>query len=640
MKKFTRLLPLLCVAASLCAGCRNDHTATGLLPPPSTNNGGSWEWQNPLPQGNTLNDLAFVDALYGWAVGDNGTIMHTTDGGSTWVMQSSLVEYSLRRIFALDVSTAWILARSDNCSATSNGSTILRTTDGGQLWTSASFSATLYDYYCLDICFADRQTGWLIGDGDLYGTTDGGDTWVQNSLPIMNACAVTCLSATDLWVVGQGSSQVATTLHSTDDGATWLTVDTLSNSSFSDVQILNTGTGWVSGYHWSNAGSLIRYTTDGGQSWETHNTEVSYNPCRIKFVTPSIGWMWSSYTTSRTFDGGRTWEDLHVSQNAFAYVNESLGWCTTRLGYVQHTVNGGTSWNDQGESFFSNYSCDFQFTDNLHGWYCDQSQLFHSSDGGYQWIAQSNTNLYSVQKVWFYNQNIGWAMDRNQRVARTTDAGGTWTVGDGPGTGYDARDFCFPDIRHGWSIGHDGTVQRTRDGGTTWEALPCSTSLSLLKVSFADSLNGSVLYQTPSWDKGIMQTRDGGHSWSYAGYASLSGANDIAYAAPSSGWMVGNGGMMLFSNDTGQTWTIHSSGTEVDLNAIASRSADDIWVAGDCGMILHTTNRGQDWQQFHAPTTKALLAMSVSENGHIWAGGYDGQLIHFTPDQLLAASQE
>lgn len=43
-----------------------------------------WVWQNPLPQGNALEGVYFTDASNGWSVGDNGTIMHTTDGGNNW----------------------------------------------------------------------------------------------------------------------------------------------------------------------------------------------------------------------------------------------------------------------------------------------------------------------------------------------------------------------------------------------------------------------------------------------------------------------------------------------------------------------------------------------------------------------------
>ena len=48
-----------------------------------------WVWQNPLPQGNHLFAVSFVDANNGTAVGWSGTILRTSDGGQNWVIQSS-----------------------------------------------------------------------------------------------------------------------------------------------------------------------------------------------------------------------------------------------------------------------------------------------------------------------------------------------------------------------------------------------------------------------------------------------------------------------------------------------------------------------------------------------------------------------
>ena len=48
-----------------------------------------WFWQNPLPNGNENDAVCFTDANAGTIVGMSGTIVHTTDGGSTWITQPS-----------------------------------------------------------------------------------------------------------------------------------------------------------------------------------------------------------------------------------------------------------------------------------------------------------------------------------------------------------------------------------------------------------------------------------------------------------------------------------------------------------------------------------------------------------------------
>ena len=42
-----------------------------------------WLWGNPLPQGNTLRAMAFAGTT-GYAVGDFGTLLKTTDAGDNW----------------------------------------------------------------------------------------------------------------------------------------------------------------------------------------------------------------------------------------------------------------------------------------------------------------------------------------------------------------------------------------------------------------------------------------------------------------------------------------------------------------------------------------------------------------------------
>jgi len=53
---------------------------------------GGWFWQNPLPPGNTLQGVSFSDANNGTAVGNYGTIVRTTDGGNSWIVQKSGTE--------------------------------------------------------------------------------------------------------------------------------------------------------------------------------------------------------------------------------------------------------------------------------------------------------------------------------------------------------------------------------------------------------------------------------------------------------------------------------------------------------------------------------------------------------------------
>ncbi len=99
----------------------------------STNMGESWAiYQNydTSPPFVDYFGIHFVDASNGWAVGANGTVIHTVDGGDNWVQQTTPAAVSAITLRA--VSFANLM----HGYAVGDGGTILATTDGGSTWVS------------------------------------------------------------------------------------------------------------------------------------------------------------------------------------------------------------------------------------------------------------------------------------------------------------------------------------------------------------------------------------------------------------------------------------------------------------------------------------------------------------------------
>jgi hypothetical protein len=61
-----------------------------------------------------------------WLANSHGIILHTTDGGATWIEQNIPTEKPLNKVFFINDSTG---------AAVGNDGTILRTTNGGETWT-------------------------------------------------------------------------------------------------------------------------------------------------------------------------------------------------------------------------------------------------------------------------------------------------------------------------------------------------------------------------------------------------------------------------------------------------------------------------------------------------------------------------
>lgn len=101
----------------------------------ATSDGGETWKRQTIPatndQGSTylLFDIAFADLNHGLAVGDNGTILATTDGGISWTATPSGTNALLLRVAFPGVDNGWAVGQADNGTGV-----ILVTTDGGDTW--------------------------------------------------------------------------------------------------------------------------------------------------------------------------------------------------------------------------------------------------------------------------------------------------------------------------------------------------------------------------------------------------------------------------------------------------------------------------------------------------------------------------
>jgi photosystem II stability/assembly factor-like uncharacterized protein len=87
--------------------------------------------------------VSFTDANTGTVVGWNGTILHTTDGGTTWTPQSSGTTNRLYGVYFTDANTGTVVGSFGE---------ILRTTNGGTTWTPqvSGKTAILYGVFFTD----------------------------------------------------------------------------------------------------------------------------------------------------------------------------------------------------------------------------------------------------------------------------------------------------------------------------------------------------------------------------------------------------------------------------------------------------------------------------------------------------------
>jgi photosystem II stability/assembly factor-like uncharacterized protein len=586
MKRF--LLISVILAAMLLNACVNPITITATTPAtpsvsaPSTSSPSltqtqtstqkpqvdSWSWVNPLPQGNLLTSVSFVDSVNGWAVGNAGTILRTKDGGQTWMPIDTGLYGDFTAVHFLD-GVRGVATGTYGGTPIMEGFLLL-TIDGGITWTQ---KASANDFLN-GISFVDSQYGWAVGgsgghQGLLLSTTDGGVTWSSTTIP-MSGYAVAFADRMHGWIAGytdlSDSSVAHIVIATSDGGITWTTAWTGSD-------LLHSLT-LVDAHHVRAVGNGVVVGTDDGTSWSVFVKGGTNNLRGAVFSDAMTGWAVgaSIYAEGRVFSG--------------------------RQGVIVHSVDGGHTWTKQpyqniGEAVsIALIDADHLVAVGLAG------EIMFTGNGGKTWSRATrgmNTDWFTVK---FCSANDGWAAATGVFLA-THDGGQTWqdlTTSLGQQIEY-ITDFTFTDKEHLWLLtsaqdGTGGILHYSADGGVSWNHVPIDQR-SISRVTFIDEKHGWIVGGTLDEGGFVLHTVDGGASWAVSN-PSGQPLYRVSFIDPAVGWAVGYGGTLLKTTDGGATWAIQTSGVQGNISAVLFRDSNNGWAGGEDGILL-TTDGGEHW---------------------------------------------
>ncbi|MBJ6363913.1 WD40/YVTN/BNR-like repeat-containing protein [Paenibacillus sp. GCM10012307] len=317
---------------------------------------------------------------------------------------------------------------------------------------------------------ADRNKGWIGGDGWIARTDNRGKDWkIQHE--------------------GEGT---VNQLFALNDRQAWATIRTNGQMTGGSLELL--------------------HTADGGSNWRAAG-EVP-NDGFLHFVTEQEGLSGRAHTT----DGGATWSSLPVPDGIAGdayFNNSSYGWAVTNGNgkiNVMRTVDGGKTWKEMlsrdlvaeltgtvirsggKEDVWIELVGDSGMTQTSYS-------LFHSSDGGKTWTTVINNStagagpapgipaddpsgsrnegsgpglLYVVDKQTAYMSGVCHACDNPNTIGWTHDGGKTWHNSKQSLTGVGPQQLGFADANYGWWAisDHDNPtlLYITEDGGDTWKA--------------------------------------------------------------------------------------------------------------------------------------------------------------------------
>lgn len=267
-----------------------------------------------------LNCVCFIDTLNGWVGGDLGFIMHTQDGGKTWMRYPNNVSKDIKEIHFFNANNGFICLRNH---ATGDFGLAL-TDNGGKTWTELKrdplsrrylsksigiikiaenelslsenhglswqkvltidpgHSELYKDYPSYDFprnCdFINKDIGWILTNRSILSTRDGGLTWNIAKLPLTHNAwfdmvgkifpdepvNMTNIRFSDI-STGYCVGNEGCILHSKDGGATWVFQKSHTNEVLTDIAF-NGSQVWIIG----NRGCLLK-KDDGDTCWKYQN---------------------------------------------------------------------------------------------------------------------------------------------------------------------------------------------------------------------------------------------------------------------------------------------------------------------------------------------------------------------------------
>lgn len=289
----------------------------------------------------------------------------------------------------------------------------------GLLWTSAIWaqcleqlnSPAMTDWSAAQF-YSDGQ-GWLIGgEGHLFQTFNGGQTWAQSDpRTTVNLRGLTFLGQTTGWLVGEGG--------------------------------------------------IIRRTTDGGLSWQQQFSPLGADLNDIDFIFSNLGLITGDCgTLLRTLNGGSSWSwvdagtpnNLHTS----LWINAQTVIAVGEGGVVLRSGDSGQTWSTIGGTGSGDHFA-------LEGqgatvWVSGEGGTYYSDNAGLTWEWQDSRRFYTLD-----SDEAGTVVGAgaNGLVAVSGDNGQTWqTLNLGVNT--DWSEVILTGNQSGYLAGSDGNVAAFR----------------------------------------------------------------------------------------------------------------------------------------------------------------------------------
>lgn len=297
-----------------------------------------------------LFDAVDASAAWGISVGAGSYVVpqvgRTTNAGQTWTVSNLPVQASASEdatsLAASSATSAWVTTVNVN----GTGGRILHTTDGGVSWTvqsSTSVFGSAASYPSL-IRFFSATEGVAVGSPlsatgvfEIYTTTNAGATWTR-SLTAPPTLVNEGIIVTAPSVVGSTiwfATNTGRVFRSTDKGLTWTVALVTPNTELTNVLFRDAQNGLAMILDDNGTSHQLFRSTDGGINWASvaytgplHGAALSGVPGTSQYVSVGADLGNGDQGSSYSRDNGQTWVSINNTLNHLnvEFVSSAVGW--------------------------------------------------------------------------------------------------------------------------------------------------------------------------------------------------------------------------------------------------------------------------------------------------------------------------
>ncbi len=571
-----------------------------------------WRFSNPKQFGFTVLDVDFFDNTNVIAVGSDGGIAKSIDGGSNWTYG----------VFTYLTNTGLVgkgnfidvhFITSTIAYAVGNNGLMIKTTDAGENWAQVSTPLTANGKAINACFFIDANKGYIGGENNntidslpkLYVTNNGGASWDSIAAPVVNGVTrcgyINNTSIPSVLYPVDAKMKQIYRIEFTSTGVGYICgqgsplFPIVSKRAISTTNCLPSTSDLTTGAH--TAGLLWKFQNGTLTDYSLSKERLGYSGINTNTINCTTGYG-NITPAAQTYRAMNIINDTTVVLMSFN--NNTV--VRVRTGVNNNTANR----NNSGALEKGIYEVlNFPFPPSggpEAGPSIPNPQVLLASNP-YQIRRTSNGTLVAngnFGRMWLSTDTgRNWKESRSLPLGKNFSSNGIWALDIAPNGKF-------------LSMGALGVTADSIPGGSGWNSKYVTTPVTagFTKMEFADCNNG-----TAAGSSNINVTRDGGSTWIDRGRPDFANSfysiNGFTYRNnnPAQSYFAVSNGTIYYSSDTAITLDpVYADGL-MQMNDVATVGRDSVWAIGYSSFSVPAVSRtSKVYRSFNAGATWSVYS--------------------------------